>query len=575
MGYVYVTVLAMDKYKASENIKIGDMVELVREPANQYDINAIKVMKGKEQIGYLANNSEKTVVPGTSSATNLNGTIFKITKAKILRLYHDSHYMKQFIAVIVPETEKTKQPEKKKELSFALIGGFTTFPGKKELIEAIKSGKKLVNIIKETNGTIIASYNNKAAGKVKADEETMKIISDYLDSNPEVIAVAIRNNKANVICTMEIKDGIKTKKIETDNIINRIIKEKINTQEEINEKIEYLKANKVSDENIGLLFESYVKYPEKIANRIPKKPKILFVDSENYLVSNSVYYINAKKNLIFEGDKGVGKNVLTETLAWLYNRPLYEFSSNSQHSNNSLLGGQTFVSKNKQEEKKNNKILANFFARVMAKLSGVSKPEEEEITSVEKLIKNLSNDKELKFEMSSILEAFVNGGILVLDEFNTSLAHVMPIFNALLDDRRRIEVTGLGLAVGHPNFCAIATQNKDYEGTFEANEATADRFEPIIFPPLTSISEILKERVPDIDYETLTLADNLYQGIKASAESGEMGDKILSIRGFISACEVIGLGMDKKQAFINSVANRASDLDDRKSIRNMIELSVK
>ena len=183
-------------------------------------------------------------------------------------------------------------------------------------------------------------------------------------------------------------------------------------------------------------------------------------------------------------------------------------------------------------------------------------------------------NQELVFETSAILDAFTKGGILVLDEFNTALAHVMTMFHSLLDDRREIEVTGYGLVRGHKNFFAIATQNRNYQGTFETNEATADRFEPIIFPPLTSLVEMLKERVPGASYEVLVMADNLYTTIKTEVETGTISNQVLSPRGFISACQVIVNGMPPKRAFEISIANRATNPAERNIIKNIIDLQI-
>lgn len=237
------------------------------------------------------------------------------------------------------------------------------------------------------------------------------------------------------------------------------------------------------------------------------------------------------------------------------------------------MGGETF--KSPKADKEQERSVVGFLKKSITKFFGKT-ADDKELDAISAFVKNAmgKDDKELVFQMSAILEAFTKGGIIVLDEFNTSQAHVMPLFNALLDERRRIEVTGLGKVEAHPNFLAIGTQNKGYQGTFDSNEATVDRFEPLIFPPLESISKLLEIKIPELGYETINICNKLYAGIKKGVESGTLGQDALSTRGFISAAKAMSRGMSIKRALINSVANRAGDLDDREAIKNMIDLEI-
>lgn len=574
---LFITVLAMDKYEGSKNIKVGDILCLIKEP-HPKDENAIKVTldnESKEQIGYIANSKGNTVIKTTLSASEIHNKINNKSKVEIIELKEDRGFMKLYKGKVVLESAKKPITD----ISFKLTGAFSTHGNKRKLSEDVKVSPRQIKIIKE-NKKLIGEYEGLSAGVVTCNEENMEIITQYVEDLSEVIATANSTNNGVIICNLKLKEKIKTNRVKVEEIVEKIIAEGINTKAQIEEKLEYLRRCKVTEIAIGNLFSSYIKYPENVKNRIPEKPKVLYVDTEG-LVNDAICYMNKGKNLLFEGDKAVGKNVLTETLAWLYNRPLYEFSSNSQHSNNSLLGSQTFESSksDNEEEKKNTaksfvsltKIVKNIFTK-----GEKADIDEKELTGITKIIYKALNksDKNLVFDKSAILEAFVNGGIVVLDEFNTSLPHVMPIFNALLDDRRRMDVTNYGLALGHPNFCAIATQNRDYEGTFDGNEATFDRFEPILFPALNSIADVLRERVPNASYETISIANKLYLNIKSSVEIEEMSSQALSLRGFVSACEVIEEGMPLERALKVSVADRITDLDERKAVENMIDLLI-
>ena len=145
----------------------------------------------------------KTVLEGTLSATEIKNK-FKIkTKAKILELVENRGYMKMYKAELVAEKQKAK------EIIFTLQGGFSTYSGKRELIKDIeKEGHKSIKIIRlEDDGRIIGQYNNKPAGIVTADNETMEIIENYLEDLPEVIATATGKDMGNIICKLEAKSS--------------------------------------------------------------------------------------------------------------------------------------------------------------------------------------------------------------------------------------------------------------------------------------------------------------------------------------------------------------------------------
>ena len=64
----YVTVNHLDDYSAVEFLRVGAMIRLKKEPANEYDDEAIAVYSGNgSKIGYTAN-SVSTVCRGTCSA---------------------------------------------------------------------------------------------------------------------------------------------------------------------------------------------------------------------------------------------------------------------------------------------------------------------------------------------------------------------------------------------------------------------------------------------------------------------------------------------------------------------------
>jgi len=143
--------------------------------------------------------------------------------------------------------------------------------------------------------------------------------------------------------------------------------------------------------------------------------------------------------------------------------------------------------------------------------------------------------------------------------------------NAYLDDRRRIEVPGYKTVNLDPNAMVIATQNRDYQSTFDNNEATIDRFVPIIFPSLTCIESILYARVPGIETKVVDICQDMYLRLKNAIVDGEISERTMSIRGFIDACLVVEQDIPLKDALIDNIAHRATDGDEREFIIHMID----
>lgn len=537
MAKILVTVVGIAaKDPGKRQVTLGSKVLLKKEPSNAHDPHAIRVFleDGVNSVGYVAN-SPTTIVKNTKSATDIHpmfedhayGVVVGFDKV-VFRSGRES----TAIIVELKLGQFVQGENSMKTITFKLVGSKTIYPNKLKLISEFNSGKTPYVKLFVRNNKIVAEFEGELAGYV--DEKDQAGLSSYDEIvaavGEERIAQITQLNGTNLIGQFTVNEAelSKEKSVRTlKSICQKIIDEGLATREEIHEKISYMEAYGVTEKQMIGVFGTYKAYDPEVAKRIPPKPKTLYQDGSGIL-KRVIGYMNMRRNLLFEGDRGVGKNVLTETLAWLYKRPLYEVSLNSQHDNTSLLGGKTIES-----------------------------DEAGRIT--------------MGFDKESIVEAAEVGGILVLDEFNTSLAHTMSLLNSLLDERRRIQVPGYRLVEADENFVAIATQNRDYQGTFENNEATIDRFVPIIFPKLENLKDVLIAKVPSVGMNVLNICDTLFKGIKKCVEDGEISEKAITIRGFVDACLATQADIPLKDALIDNVANRCTDLDDRKAILNMIE----
>lgn len=540
MSKVRVTVFGFSRqHSGKEKVSVGSLVVLRKDPSNSKDKDAIKVLTENEmeQVGWVGNSSHM-VQAGTRSASSVNVLFSDQCLGKIVAdtdvQYSNGHVSKAFIVEMQLNVEKGEvKMEKAQKMVFKLVGSKSQYPIKFErLIPDFNEGKEPYIQLTVKNDQIVAEYDGQLCGYVSKEKD--RSISDYEDVLSAVgekqIAKVTKISGTKIIgeFTVDEQEIVKQKAIMSLNtVVENIISQGLSTKEEMDERIQYLKENEVTEKQMLGLFKTYKKYEDDVEKLVPSKPKTLYQDSEG-IVKRSIAYVNVRRNLLLEGDRGVGKNIMIETLAWLYKRPLYELSLNSQYDNTSIFGG--------------------------------------------KIITVDENGNEItEFEPEVVVQAGENGGFLTLDEINTSLGHVMTVLHPSLDDRRRFNVPGYGSFIADDNFLAIATMNKDYQSTFELNEATADRFVPIVFPKAKTIIPTLVAKTPEVDFSIIQKCDLLYKGILKCVQDGEIGDKAITVRGFIDACMVTQMDIPLKDALMDNVANRCSDLDDRTAIKNMIE----
>lgn len=541
MAKVRVTVFGFSaQHSGKRKVSVGSTVILQRDPNNSKDKDAIKALteNGMEQVGWVGN-SDNTISDGTKSASDVNGLFAEKCFGKIVAdtkvTYSNGHRSDAYIVEL--QLNKSVKGEnvmsKVKNFVVKIVGSKSQYPVRFErVIPDFKDGTVPYLKLAVKGDEVIAEYNGQPCGYVSKDKENG--VSEYDDVlasiGDSMIAKVTKVVGTKIVAEFIIDEkelaNQKTRMTLTS-VLKEVVDQGINSQEEINEKIDYLKKNGATEKQILHVFKSYKKYDDETAKLIPQKPNTLYQDSSG-IIKRSVAYVNMNRNLMLEGDRGVGKNVMIETLAWLYARPLFEFSLNSQHDNNSLLGAKTI-----EVDENGNNVMS--------------------------------------FDPEVIVQAGEVGGFLNLDEINTSVGHVMSLLNSYLDDRRRLSVPGYKKIQADSNFIAIATMNKDYQSTFEMNEATSDRFVPIIFPKSKSIVDTLIAKCPEVDFPIIQKCDLLYKGILKCVEDGEISDKAVTIRGFIDSCLGTEMDLPLKDALIDNVANRCSDLDDRRAIANMIE----
>ena len=89
MKKMYFTLTGTNHYHGQEFLKKGMTGQLVKEPDNEYDKEAIKVMmKGLDKIGYVAN-SPYTMLGDSLSAGRIYDNIGKKAEGKVLYVVNE------------------------------------------------------------------------------------------------------------------------------------------------------------------------------------------------------------------------------------------------------------------------------------------------------------------------------------------------------------------------------------------------------------------------------------------------------------------------------------------------------
>ena len=205
----------------------------------------------------------------------------------------------------------------------------------------------------------------------------------------------------------------------------------------------------------GALIESVRRFRESypvaegLENRM-STPEIPFFGKE--ILEMAIAALLQGENLLLTGEKATGKNVLAETLAYVFGRPTYNVSFHVNTGSAELIGTDTF------------------------------------------------QNQEVTLRKGSIYRCAEEGGFGILDEINMAKNDAVSVLHAALDYRRIIDVPGYDKIPLHPAARMIGTMNYGYAGTRELNEALVSRFLVIDMPPLTeeTLFYLMQSKYPDL-----------------------------------------------------------------------------
>lgn len=284
---------------------------------------------------------------------------------------------------------------------------------------------------------------------------------------------------------------------------------------------EYLQQQKI---NPGLIadvkdFREKYEVDAQMENRMVV-PDMLFYGKD--ILEMSIAALLQGDNLLLSGAKATGKNVLCETLAWVFGRPSYDISFHVNTDSASLIGTDTFI-----------------------------------------------ND-EVQLRKGPIYQCAEFGGFGILDEVNMAKNDAVSVLHAVLDHRRRIDVPGYSKIKLHPAARFIGTMNYGYAGTKELNEALVSRFMVVDMPPLEeeTIRFLLKKYFQNVKDQALEQFTGLFLDLQTKAYNGEISTKPLDLRGLISSIKAMRFGLSPLHAIHMGVVNKSFDIFEKEIIED-------
>lgn len=284
---------------------------------------------------------------------------------------------------------------------------------------------------------------------------------------------------------------------------------------------EYLQQQKI---NPGLIadvkdFREKYEVDAQMENRMVV-PDMLFYGKD--ILEMSIAALLQGDNLLLSGAKATGKNVLCETLAWVFGWPSYDISFHVNTDSASLIGTDTFI-----------------------------------------------ND-EVQLRKGPIYQCAEFGGFGILDEVNMAKNDAVSVLHAVLDHRRRIDVPGYSKIELHPAARFIGTMNYGYAGTKELNEALVSRFMVVDMPPMEeeTIRFLLKTYFQNMKAQALEQFTGLFLDLQTKAYNGEISTKPLDLRGLVSAIKAMRFGLSPLHAIHMGVVNKSFDIFEKEIIED-------
>ena len=152
----------------------------------------------------------------------------------------------------------------------------------------------------------------------------------------------------------------------------------------------------------------------------------------------------------------------------------------------------------------------------------------------------------------------------------------VAVLLAALDFRRSLDVPGYEKTDLRSETRFIATMNYGYAGTRDLNEALTSRFAVLDMPIISeeNLQKLISRRYPGISVKIRDQLVKLYGELERKAESAEISDSALDLRGLLDAIALMEQGLKSGDALDMCIVNKSFDAYERGLIRDVINARI-
>ena len=287
--------------------------------------------------------------------------------------------------------------------------------------------------------------------------------------------------------------------------------------------MELLKREGVSDKIIQDIsgFRSFYKLEKGDEDRIPCLSYFYYGKD---VWEEAAAALLSGENILLDGEKATGKNVLAQNLSIAFSRPQWDISLYINTDASSLMGSDTF------------------------------------------------ENGAVKIRKGPILDCALKGGFGVLDEINMAKNESLAVLHAVLDFRRMIDLPGYHRVPLHEATRFIGTMNYGYAGTRDVNEALASRFMVIHMPVIVSenLAKLIQDKYPDLKPDYVSQFVSLFDEIRKKSQGGEISTRSLDLRGLLSCIGMMRHGLTAVKALEMGLVNKCFDRYEKDLVLDIV-----